>query len=451
MSDVLSDVLPTYDEDFAGKLRIMGERSQEGAVSPAGARGSMQVTPQTSANPGMGVTPARDQSIAEYNRVGGDYARALLKRYGGNQTLASVAYNAGPAAVDGWIKQYGDPRSGKISNEDWLSQVPNNQARNYGLRVTGGDLGAPGQNVSYSTGYDPAHPPKVDLSTITSNGGVRFTVASSAAPQFQGLINDLEARGYKLDQATSGGYNPRPIAGTNEWSKHAYGTAIDVNWSKNPQGGTGSDIPPDLARELAQKYNLTWGGDWSGKTRDPMHFEIPGGGDRGTMVASDVSAMRAGMDRAKAGGTAVASSTVPSLHIVDNPLSVQQAAVKSALPSPTSPLQDQLKSMMAMSLLQKMVPAGHGLTPIDYDPYKVIAGSKMSGATGPTTPFQAYKVSMGSNDAVGVGTLGLPGQRLGAEGLMRQVLGNTGVSSPRSGVRPQNESQFGSQSYDEFS
>ena len=138
--------------------------------------------------------------------------------------------------------------------------------------VTGG--GGAGAGAGGATGTLPETP---RLATVTAPGGAKFQVAATAAERFQGLVNDLEAEGYKLDPSTSGGYNKRFIAGTQTPSNHAYGTAVDVNWSRNPQGGTSSDIPADLARRLAAKHGLIWGGDWSGKTRDPMHFEVPRG------------------------------------------------------------------------------------------------------------------------------------------------------------------------------
>lgn len=116
----------------------------------------------------------------------------------------------------------------------------------------------------------------IPLSQVFSPSGVRVTVASQYAPQFKGLLTDLEGAGYRLNQAETGGYNPRMIRGTNIPSKHATGEAVDVNWNENPQGGPGGNLPPELAHQLAAKYGLTWGGDWSGKTRDPMHFEIRG-------------------------------------------------------------------------------------------------------------------------------------------------------------------------------
>lgn len=72
------------------------------AVSRVGARGLMQLMPQTASN--LGVT---DSFRAEQNINGGTaYLNYLLKRYQDNLALALAAYNAGPAAVD---KYHGIP------------------------------------------------------------------------------------------------------------------------------------------------------------------------------------------------------------------------------------------------------------------------------------------------------------------------------------------------------
>jgi hypothetical protein len=113
-----------------------------------------------------------------------------------------------------------------------------------------------------------------DLTQVTSPSGVKFTVAKDAAEAFTGLLTDLEGRGYKIDQGQSGGYNPRNIAGTDTPSLHSFGHAIDINSQWNQRGAhTDSDLPSDIG-DIAKQHGLTWGGGWSGDTRDPMHFEF---------------------------------------------------------------------------------------------------------------------------------------------------------------------------------
>jgi len=71
-------------------------------TSSKGAESSMQVMPKTQTDPGFGVAPARDRSANEIDRVGRDYAAALLERYG-DPKLAAIAYNMGPGATDKWL------------------------------------------------------------------------------------------------------------------------------------------------------------------------------------------------------------------------------------------------------------------------------------------------------------------------------------------------------------
>lgn len=85
------------------------------AVSSKGARGLMQLMPDTAkemaAELGVPYDEERLTSDPNYNAaLGTQYINKMLGRYGGNATLAVAAYNAGPGAVDKWIKEYGDPR-----------------------------------------------------------------------------------------------------------------------------------------------------------------------------------------------------------------------------------------------------------------------------------------------------------------------------------------------------
>lgn len=66
------------------------------AVSPAGARGLMQLMPSTAATLGVQNSFQPQQNVSG----GSAYLDALLTHYGNNLALALAAYNAGPEAVD---------------------------------------------------------------------------------------------------------------------------------------------------------------------------------------------------------------------------------------------------------------------------------------------------------------------------------------------------------------
>jgi len=79
-------------------------RDQE---SHAGARGLMQITPQTAEivekDSGGSTFETDDLSNPDINiRYGSYYLRDLLDQYEGNEVAALAAYNAGPGRVDDW-------------------------------------------------------------------------------------------------------------------------------------------------------------------------------------------------------------------------------------------------------------------------------------------------------------------------------------------------------------
>lgn len=90
-------------------------------TSPKGARYAMQVMPGTGRDPGFGVTPARDDTPAEFNRVGKEYLQAMHSRYGGDLAKMWAAYNWGPGNLDRALEQHG---------ERWLDAAPA-ETRNY--------------------------------------------------------------------------------------------------------------------------------------------------------------------------------------------------------------------------------------------------------------------------------------------------------------------------------
>jgi soluble lytic murein transglycosylase len=80
----------------------------DGRTSSAGAKGLMQLTPETATDIARrsGGTQFRvsDLGTPQVNiAYGAFYLRYLMARYGGNQTLALAAYNAGAGNVDRWV------------------------------------------------------------------------------------------------------------------------------------------------------------------------------------------------------------------------------------------------------------------------------------------------------------------------------------------------------------
>ncbi len=111
------------------------------AVSPANARGLLQLLPGTAQGVakrhGISFKADRLTSDAGYNAtLGAHYLGEQIDAFGGSYVLTFIAYNAGPKRVPEWIARYGDPR-GKPLDEviDWVERIPFPETRNYVQRV----------------------------------------------------------------------------------------------------------------------------------------------------------------------------------------------------------------------------------------------------------------------------------------------------------------------------
>jgi hypothetical protein len=124
-----------------------------------------------------------------------------------------------------------------------------------------------------------------NLTNISLPGGGQLRVNRWAAPHFQGFINELNSMGYRINPRDSYGFANRGIYNSNRRSQHAYGNAIDINSSVNLRDPGGRNNLPRNVSQIAAKYGLTWGGDWSPRWRDTMHFEWTGAGYGGNNVA----------------------------------------------------------------------------------------------------------------------------------------------------------------------
>jgi len=134
-----------HDLDTSWVLGLMRSESAmaEDAVSPADARGLMQVMPATAQQLAQRYQypySGKDQLMQARDNIqfGTTFLRELMNRYDNNTALASAAYNAGPGAVNRWLKD--------LPQQDtaiWIETLPYQETREYVPRV-----------LAFSTIYD---------------------------------------------------------------------------------------------------------------------------------------------------------------------------------------------------------------------------------------------------------------------------------------------------------
>lgn len=110
------------------------------AISPAGARGLMQLMPGTAklvaGDLGLSYSQARLTSDPDYNvQLGSRYLAMMLDRFDGSVILAAASYNAGPQRADEWIRRFGDPRTPGVDPVLWTEMIPFRETRNYVQRI----------------------------------------------------------------------------------------------------------------------------------------------------------------------------------------------------------------------------------------------------------------------------------------------------------------------------
>ena len=135
------DDRPDVEPELALSIARRESEFNPTVISPAGARGLMQVMPatasSTAAEIGLNYTLARLTSDPGYNaRIGTAYLQTLREQFGDSTVFVAAAYNAGPSRPRRWAKDYGDPRGGGVDAIDWIEHIPFRETRNYVMRVT---------------------------------------------------------------------------------------------------------------------------------------------------------------------------------------------------------------------------------------------------------------------------------------------------------------------------
>ena len=136
-------------------------------------------------------------------------------------------------------------------------------------------------------------------------------VHANLAGEMVAIFRDLFAQGFaiermvpvdvyggsddeSMDANNTSAFNCRPVAGTSNWSRHAFGAAIDINPVQNPYV-SGSTVSPPAGRAYLDRSTAApgkiragdatvqaftsrgwdWGGNWS-SPKDYQHFSTTG-------------------------------------------------------------------------------------------------------------------------------------------------------------------------------
>lgn len=110
--------------------------------------------------------------------------------------------------------------------------------------------------------------------------GCWLTVAPEAADLLSWVVWRFHTTVDRVNPKTTAAWNVRPIAGSNRWSTHATGGAVDINWDEFPMFTTRmTRVQRNRAKKIEDdsQGTLVWGGrrSWVQLGRaDEMHYEI---------------------------------------------------------------------------------------------------------------------------------------------------------------------------------
>lgn len=124
-----------YPVDFVWAIMRAESHFRVDAMSPVGARGLMQLMPNTGRQVarliGDSHFSVNDLFVPHKNiRLGSSYLQRLHNKFDGSLPQVAAAYNAGPHRVDAWLAGFG-----KLDTDEFIEHIPFLETRQYVKRV----------------------------------------------------------------------------------------------------------------------------------------------------------------------------------------------------------------------------------------------------------------------------------------------------------------------------
>lgn len=177
------------------------DASGQPLTSKKGAVGIAQVMKDTGAEAaqaaGLPWDEERWRNDPAYNlALGKAYLNKQLKAFGGNNVLALAAYNAGPGKVNEWISKYGDPRTGAITNEDFIRSIPFQETQSYVTKIMDSVPSVPKTATMAAitdTPYFHQLSPQAQSSALSGMAEVLNKQRQASRVVLDGVVNDASA------------------------------------------------------------------------------------------------------------------------------------------------------------------------------------------------------------------------------------------------------------------
>ncbi|MGF3370206.1 transglycosylase SLT domain-containing protein [Klebsiella pneumoniae] len=177
------------------------DASGQPLTSKKGAVGIAQVMkdtgPEAARAAGLPWDEERWRNDPAYNlALGKAYLNKQLKAFGGNNVLALAAYNAGPGKVNEWISKYGDPRTGAITNEDFIRSIPFQETQSYVTKIMDSVPSVPKtatMAVITDTPYFNQLSPQAQSSALSGMAEILNKQRQASRVVLDGVVNDASA------------------------------------------------------------------------------------------------------------------------------------------------------------------------------------------------------------------------------------------------------------------